>query len=266
MAYNKYGILASCLPGVPEIDALEKIRQAGFDGIFSGKNDPETVCEMKERCGQLGLSFDFLHAPYKGINEFWNPGLAYRELRNGIYSSIDAAAQAEIPVVVCHVSSGWFPPQLSDIGFERFDALVDYALGKHVKIAFENLRKVGNLAAIMERYEKIPEVGFCYDCGHEHCYTETVHFLELYGNRIFCTHIHDNHGRDHDDYWGDHDEHLMPFDGNIDYADMMKRLRGTPYTGALTLEIGQKGQYLDVSHEEYLKIAFDRIRKISELQ
>lgn len=265
MMKQKLGIIANCLPGVAEIDALEKIKKAGFDMVFGGEYDPKTVCAMKERCERLGLSLDFLHAPFHGINDFWVPGLAYRDLRDGIYSSIDAASQANVPVVVCHVSSGWFPPQLCDVGFERFDAMVDYAISKNVKIAFENLRKVGNLAAIMERYEKIPEVGFCYDCGHEHCYTETVHFLELYGNRVFCTHIHDNHGRDHNDYWGDPDEHLMPFDGNLDYADMMKRLRAAGYTGALTLEIDQKGKYLEKSHEEYLQIAFERIKRISQM-
>lgn len=262
---GKLGIIADCLPGVADIDALEKIRNAGFDMIFTCETDPAVVCKMREKCDRLGLTIDFLHAPFDFINNFWLPGLAYRDLRNAIYSSIDAASAAGVPAVVCHVSSGWFPPQLCDVGFEHFDALVDYALSKNVKVAFENLRKVGNLAAIMERYEKIPEVGFCYDCGHEHCYTETVHFLELYGDRVFCTHIHDNHGRSKDDYWGDPDEHLMPFDGDIDYVDMMKRLRQTSYGGALTLEIDQKGPYLEKSHEEFLQIAYERIKRISAL-
>lgn len=265
MRSYKFGIIASCLPGVAEIDALEKIRQAGFETVFTGENDPKTVYNFKERCEQLGLSVDSLHAPFRGINSFWIPGLAYRDLRNGIYSSIDAASGADIPVIVCHVSSGWFPPQLCDIGFQRFDELVDYAISKNVKVAFENLRKVGNLAAIMERYEKIPEVGFCYDFGHEHGYTATVHFLELFGDRVFCTHIHDNHGRSQEDYYGEPDEHLMPFDGNLDYADAMKRLCQTNYTGALTLEIGQKGEYLEKSHKEFLQIAYERLRRISAL-
>ncbi len=262
---GKLGIIANCLHGVRDLDALDLIRNAGFEMIFSEEYDPKTVYQIKEKSEKLGLSLDFLHAPYKGVNDFWIPGLAYRNLRNGIYSSIDAASGAGVPVVVCHVSSGWFPPQLCDVGFERFDALVDYAISKNVKVAFENLRKVGNLAAIMERYEKVPEVGFCYDCGHEHCYTETVHFLEFYGDRVLCTHIHDNHGRNYEDYYSDPDEHLMPFDGNLDFADMMKRLKQSPYAGALTLEVVQENEYLKKSHEEFLKIAFERIKRISAL-
>ena len=262
---RKLGIVASCLSGVPETDALEKIRNAGFDTVFSNQNDAGTVCELRERCDRLGLTLDFLHAPFAGINDFWTPGLAYRGLRDGIRKSIDAAAQAGVPTVVCHVSSGWSPPQLCDVGFDRFDALVDYALTRKVRLAFENLRKVGNLAAIMERYERIPEVGFCYDCGHEHCYTRTVNFLDLYVDRLFCTHIHDNHGRDPDNYRDDPDEHLMPFDGNIDYADMMRRIGQTAYTGALTLEISRRGAYEKTSDGDYLAIAYDRISRIAAL-
>ena len=223
---HRLGIIADCLPGVAEIDALEKIRKAGFDMVFSSEYDPKTVYKIKEKCDRLGLSLDFLHAPFRGINDFWIPGLAYRGLRNGIYGSIDAASEAGVPMIVCHVSSGWFPPQLCDVGFQRFDDLVDYAISKNVKIAFENLRKVGNLAAILERYEKVPEVGFCYDCGHEHCYTETVHFLELYGNRVFCTHIHDNHGQK--------DEHLTIGEGDIDFRRVVGMLPN--YDGRFIIE------------------------------
>ena len=45
----------------------------------------------------------------------------------------------------------------------------------------------------------------------------------------------------------------------------MKRLRQTSYNGALTLEIDQKGPYLEKSYEEFLKIAYERIKRISAL-
>ena len=262
---RKLGIDATCLPGVAEIDALDKIRTAGFDAVFGVTNDAKTVCDMREKCEKLGLSLESLHAPFRGINDFWLSGLAYRGLRDGIKASIDAAAAAGVPVVVVHVSSGWFPPPICDIGFARFDDLVEYAIARGVKIAFENLRKLGNLAVILERYKKIPNVGFCYDCGHEHCYTETVHFLDIYGARTLCTHIHDNLGRNKEDKWKDADLHLMPFDGDIDYADMMARMRRFGYNGTLTLEITKGGDYAEKSDEEYLAIAYERVKKIAAL-
>ena len=43
MKSYKFGIISSCLPGVADIDALEKIRRAGFETVFTGENDPKTV-------------------------------------------------------------------------------------------------------------------------------------------------------------------------------------------------------------------------------
>ena len=58
----------------------------------------------------------------------------------------------------------------------------------------------------------------------------------------------------------------MPFDGNLDYADMMNRIRRTNYAGTLMLEIVQEGEYLGKSHEEFLRIAYERIQHISEMK
>ena len=263
---QKLGVVANCLADKTEYEALDPIRAVGFDAVFSESNDPATVCALREKCDRLGLSLDFLHAPFRGINNFWLPGPAYEELRRGIEKSIESAAAADVGLVVCHVSSGWTPPQLCDLGFARFDALVEYARERNVTIAFENLRKVGNLAAIMERYENVPEVGFCYDIGHEHCYTRTVHYMDLYADRLLCTHIHDNHGREKDD-WSDPDEHLLPFDGNIDYADIARRLHEAEWNGTLMLEIYDKCRpdYREMGNEAFLKTAFERIERISKL-
>ena len=259
------GIIASCLPGVTEYDALDKIKAAGFDTVFSGDYRVEPVVALKNKCEKLGLTLETLHTPFDHINDIWLPGLGYRHVRDGIKSCIDAAAAANVPAVVLHASSGFFPPPVCDIGLNRFDDIIDYAVGKGVKVAIENLRKLGNVTLLLERYEKIPEVGFCYDCGHEHCYTETVHYMDIYGKITLCTHIHDNPGRDHNDYYKDTDQHLVPFDGTVDYADMMMRIRRAGYEGPLTLELSKRGKYAEKSDEEFLQITFERLQKIAAL-
>ena len=262
---TKYGINAGCLPDVDELDALDLILDAGFDAVFSDEYDVKKVAAIKEKSDKLGLSLEFLHAPFHGVNNFWIEGDAYLPLWNNIKSSIDAAENAGIPIIVAHVSSGWFPPQIGDVGLFRFDELVSYAGSHGVTVAFENLRKVGNLTALMDRYEKEPNVGFCYDCGHEHCYTPPVRYTDLFPGRILCTHIHDNFGRDKNDPYADPDIHLMPFDGDLDYADMMTRLRATGYTGTLTLEIFKAGQYAETPAREFLATGRKRIEKIDSL-
>lgn len=266
------GIIASCLPH-SEAENIAKIKEAGFDTVFLSSFEKKTVCEIKNECEKHGITAETIHAPFYTIedgrwistNEFWMDGCDYFHLFRQILETIDSAAEAGIPVVVSHVSGGWVAPPLSDIGFYHFDRLVEYAWQKGVKIAFENIRNVGNVAALMERYERIPAVGYCFDCGHEHCYTETAHFLDFFHDRLLCTHIHDNFGRSKEDPMKDTDIHLLPFDGNIDYADMMSRYKKYGCTVPLTLEVGKGAKYKDLSEEEFLATAFERIKKISKM-
>lgn len=261
---RKFGIELECLRYTELKDGtvLEMIKDAGFDSVFSNKYEMGEVTAIKEKAAKLGLDVEFLHAPFRGINDFWCAGLKYLPLKKTVIASIDSAAANGIPVVVMHVDSGWNPPDICDIGLNRFDGIVEYADKKGVKIAFENIRNFGTLAAMMQRYRSVWNVGYCYDCGHEHCYTETVRFTDLFGSRILCTHIHDNVGRDGRD---DPDDHLMMFDGNIDYADMMARLRTAGFDGTLTVELEKNEKYSHMSNEEYIKTAYERIVKISKM-
>lgn len=259
---RKFGIELECIGYEESYKNLDIIADAGFDSVFSNKFEPKTVEKIKEKATKKGLDVEFLHAPFRGINDFWLAGLNYLPLKKKIHKSLESAAKFDIPVIIMHVDSGWNPPQICDIGLNRFDALVEYADKLGVSIAFENIRNFGTLAAMMQRYRDVENVGYCYDCGHEHCYTETVHFTELFGPRILCTHIHDNVGKDGRQ---DPDDHLMMFDGNIDYADMMKRLNGVGYTGTLTVELEKGAKYDHMTDKEYVKTAYERIVKISKL-
>lgn len=261
---RKFGIELECLKykDISNDTVLEMIKKAGFDSVFSNKFDMAEVTAIKKKASDLGLDVEFLHAPFRGVNDFWCAGLDYLPLKKNIIASIDSASANGIPVVVMHVDSGWNPPKICDTGLNRFDDLVEYADRKGVKIAFENIRNFGTLAALMQRYRDLDTVGYCYDCGHEHCYTETVRFTDLFGPKILCTHIHDNVGKDGRN---DPDDHLMMFDGNIDYADMMARLRSVGFDGTLTVEIEKNEKYEDMTDEEYLQNAYERIVKISQL-
>ncbi len=261
---RKFGIELECLrqSNLDDSEILKKIKDAGFDAVFSNKYDIHEIEYISNEAAKLGLEVEFLHAPFRGINDFWCAGPKYLPLKKTIHQSIDSAAAFDIPIIIMHVDSGWYPPDICDIGLERFDSLVEYASSKGVKIAFENIRNFGTLAAMMQRYRLLPDVGYCYDCGHEHCYTETVHFTELFGPKLLCTHIHDNVGRNGRD---NPDDHLMMFDGNIDYVDMMRRLRSIGYSGNLTVELEKNSKYDYMTDEEYVKTAYERIVKISKL-
>lgn len=49
-----------------------------------------------------------------------------------------------------------------------------------------------------------------YENGHEHCYMETIPYLDLFGKDLFCVHLHDNYGRDKNDIRKDADYRFCP--------------------------------------------------------
>lgn len=259
---RKLGILSECIAGEDSLFTLERIKEHGFDAFFSNRYDAREAVALREKAEKLGLSFDFIHGPYHGSNTMWTE--REPEVFLQMKAAVDGAHAAGVEAIIAHVSSGWTTPPVCDTGLRNFDMLVEYGEKKGVKIAFENLRKFGNLACLLERYENRESVGYCYDCGHEHCYTEVVPFVEIYGDRVLCTHIHDNMGRDHSNPEANGDMHLLPFDGNIDYALMMKRLNAAEYSRSLTLEV-ENSKYAHLSADEFLKEAFERIEKISKL-
>lgn len=262
---RKIGIVCNCIAGEDPSVTLQRIKKIGFDSFFSDNTDLETVRRLKECADGLGLEYEFIHAPFFGINSMWVEGESYRQIFDGMTEAIDSAAACGVPMVITHTSSGWTPPPISDLGLSRFDRIVAYAKEKGVVLAFENLRMIGNTAYFTERYEHEDCVRFCYDCGHEHCYTKTVCWPDIFCHRMVCTHIHDNFGRG----WVkdvDGDLHLLPFDGTVDYEKMMRKLDEYEYAGSLMLEVyNGRPEYAKLSADEFLETCYERILKISKL-
>lgn len=261
---RKLGIIAECVDGEDSVISLERVAAAGFESTFTGRYDLPSVEKLVAKCERLGLNMEFIHAPFGGINNMWLTGDGYEAIYGGMCESIDSAAATGIGAIVAHVSSGWKAPEICDEGLKRYDALVEYAAKKNVVVAFENLRKVGNVAYFVDRYEGVDNVKFCYDCGHEHCYTETVCFPDIFRDRMVFTHIHDNLGRDKNDPMGDPDMHVLPFDGNIDYARMMRKLDEYDYRGSLMLEVTSR-PYPGIDPDKFVRDAYSRIEKISKM-
>ena len=259
---RKLGTNADCIKNGDICETLKKIKALGFDCFFVNGYDADFVT-YKNLADELGLTFEFIHAPFRGINSIWLEGDEYKDLYDKICQSIDAAAACSVPVVITHLSSGWQPPAVSELGLSRFDALVEFAEQRGVILAFENLRTYENLMMIMERYNDRENVRFCYDCGHEYCYTHGVDWIKIFGKKLICTHIHDNFGYDRS---CDPDIHILPFDGTLDYADMMRRLDKVGYDGSLMLEVfnSTKPEYAAIGEDNFLAECAERIKKIAE--
>ena len=229
---RQIGINLNAKQGMTEQAYLDKVKELGFDAVFTGvPGSAERMAEIGNALEKRGLVWETMHAPYKNINQMWLEGEGSEQMLASLLGGVDACHAAGVPILVVHLSSGNNPPPISEVGFVRYTRLLEYAAAKGVKIAFENQRKPDYLAWAFERFGRMPHVGFCFDCGHEGCFTPNVQFLPLYGDRLLCTHIHDNN------CMKDQDLHVLPFDGRMDFGRIAAQLRATQYKGPLTLEI-----------------------------
>ena len=92
---------------------------------------------------------------------------------------------------------------------------------------------------LMDFFSGNPNVGFCWDSGHEMCYNYSRDMLAAFGDRLLGTHLNDNLGiRDLNGEitWLD-DLHLLPFDGIADWQYNCERLRACNFDGPLTFEL-----------------------------
>ena len=263
---HKLGILAGCIGGEDTLDTLVRIKKAGFDTVHVGRPDIDRSVEIKKAADDLGLETEFIHGEFKSINDMWADDDSTPEIFLQLKHAIDMAQRSGIPAVITHVSSGWNPPQICDKGLKRFDELVDYAEAHGVIIALENLRKIGNISYLVDRYEHRDSVRYCYDSGHEYAYTRFVSFPDIFREKLIYTHIHDNLGYEHNP--DDPDLHLLPFDGNFNYRDMMKRLHKYNYQGSIMLEVASNwcnGKYANISPDDFLRTCYKRAKKISKM-
>ena len=256
---RKIGITLHAKRGLELPAYLKKVKELGFDCVFSGVPAPEKRRAMADAVREAGLEYETLHAPFDGINGIWLEGEAGDLMRKRLLDSVEACVEMGAPITVVHLSSGLKPPSITDVGRARFAELVEYAGQKGICVAFENQRMLGNIAWAFEAFADCPHVGFCYDTGHEGCFTPGRQYMPLFGGKLICTHIHDNSGE------FDRDEHCIPFDGKLDFDRIVRQIRESGYTGSLMLEaIARNSHYYDdMPVEEYLEkcaVAVKRLR------
>lgn len=242
-----------------EIPAFCKtLRECGFTRVFMGTSAPGYVRFMAEHITAAGLTFDTLHAPFHGINAMWQEGEEGERFLQRLTDGVDLCVDVGAPIAVVHLSSGDNAPPATDIGRARFIRLVEHAAEKGIKIAFENQRKLANIAWAFEEFKDIDTVGFCWDCGHEGCFTPGRRYMPLFGDRLLCTHIHDNDGV------YDHDQHLIPLDGNLDYAAVAADLRRADASVPLVLEVS-RSPYDGMTDEEFLTRAAEAAKRLRDM-
>ena len=251
----KIGIIQNSFGKLPIEEEIRLMKENGFSATF-------LYCEYEDfdrdvaTFREAGIDVETIHAPYDGINNMWLEGDAGDRMLQRLLGCCDAAKRNSIPLVVVHLSSGNTPPMINQTGNERFGKLMEYARNLGVSIAFENQRKLGNLAHAFEYYN---DARFCWDVGHEACFTEGREYMPLFGDRLSALHIHDNTAEANKDY------HMIPYDGVIDLDKAARFIAASDFDGTLMLEVVRNAStfYQTTPPEEYFRRAGEAAKRFN---
>lgn len=236
-------------------EAIKLLFEKGINNVFLWWGD-ETKANLKKvkLCKKLGIQIEFAHLEFKNINNIWQEHKAGDELVKYYKKQIKLLKKCKIQIAILHVSSSDNPPPYSQLGLERFKQLVRFAEKCKVTIALENTRKKKYLAYVWDNV-KSPNLKICYDVGHDNCFKDGAFDFRKYKNQIVAVHMHDNHGES--------DEHLVPFDGSVDWQNIAGKLIKAGYSGSVTLEVRDKKT--DGSESEFLDKAIERAQRLKEI-
>ncbi|HKY21558.1 MAG TPA: sugar phosphate isomerase/epimerase family protein [Vicinamibacterales bacterium] len=102
-----------------------------------------------------------------------------------------------------------------------------------VRVALEvmgnDLSTAPALVEMLERTFEDARIGICMDVGHAHLLGDTAEAIETTSEYLITTHIHDNRGQS--------DDHLVPFQGSIDWPSVIMAFEKIGYDGALMYEV-----------------------------
>jgi sugar phosphate isomerase/epimerase len=110
-----------------------------------------------------------------------------------------------------------------------------------IEVIPNDLSTAASLVGMIERDFEGSSVGVCLDFGHAHLMGDVADAIEIVAEHLITTHVHDNRGRE--------DDHLVPYQGAIDWASALVHMRKIGYDGTYLLELANTGSPTAVLEE-----------------
>lgn len=217
-------------------EAVRLLHQTGFDAVaFNWKAGVDLAAGINA-ARALGMLVQYLHAPQGFYHPLWVE--EEPEILRLLLQGLEDCRRWDISMYVMHVCSDFvdITPNLT-VGAKNFKRITDTAARYGIAVAFENTEKPAYLETIMNLYRDDANIGFCWDSGHEQCYTPAEDILRRHGHRLLVTHLNDNMGMSTDMANSMDDVHLIPGDGIANWDHQLARLRQAAPLDILTFEL-----------------------------
>lgn len=244
---------------VTPIETIDAIAEAGFKNVFIQWYNKDWEISQEEQlkyAREKGLNVIFVHLGYKNMNNIWEDGDEGDKLIEYYKNDLLVCKQNDIDLVVMHPVCKSVAPKYNELGIKRLKEIVKYAEELNIKIAFENTKIKGYLEYIFDNIDS-DNIGICYDAGHCHAHFKDEFNFDIFKDKIFAVHLHDNDASE--------DQHLLPFDGTIDWKHVISKLKECNYIGPITMELCYRKEYLNIPVNQFYKKGYDVGKRLAEM-
>jgi sugar phosphate isomerase/epimerase len=234
---------------------LVEIAASGFEAVelFATRShfdyhDDAAVQTLKGWLTDARLALHSVHAPItdvfvngRGLRNFStatrNADARKATLRE-MAAALNMARLLPFKYLVVHlgIPEAWKPaPEENsrDAAIRSVEEICELAEAVGVKVALEvmgnALSTAPDLIEIIERSFDGADLGICMDVGHAHMLGDTAEAIETASEYLLTTHIHDNRRQS--------DDHLVPFQGSINWAATVMAFEKIGYDGVLMYEV-----------------------------
>ena len=232
---------------------LAQIAAHGFEAVevFATRShfdyhDASAIAQLGEWLKESGLALHAIHAPIvesMSAGDKWGAVISNAvgdsAKRQAAVREADAALniarELGAAVIVVHLGTPTVQGGENNrtAAFRSVEDICRLAEPAGVKVALElipnPLSDAASLVTMLERDLDFPRTGICLDFGHAFLMGDVADTIETVAEHLVTTHVHDNAGKK--------DDHLVPFDGRINWDMALMTMQKVGYDGTYLMEL-----------------------------
>jgi sugar phosphate isomerase/epimerase len=223
---------------------LAQIAAHGFEAVevFAARShfdyhDPVAIAQLAEWLQDTGLALHAVHAPVtdNAVGDGATRQAAVREVDAAL--NIARVIPADFFVLHLGTPAAEGGENNRTAAFRSVEEICRLAEPVGIRVAVELLpNPLSDAAALVDLLERdldAPRTGICLDFGHAFLMGDVADTIETVAEHLITTHVHDNKGKK--------DEHLVPFDGKINWDMALMTMQKVGYDGTYLMELANTG-------------------------
>lgn len=246
-------------------DHLAQIASYGFEAVelFATRShfdygDPKSVEQLAGWLSDTGLRLHSIHAPIMerhgapdaaGFSTAWADSARRQAAVRETEAALHVLDRIPAGFVVVHLGTPAARAQSGDnsraAASRSLDEIAAMTEARGARVAVEvipnDLSSTEALVKLIEKEFDGTSIGLCMDFGHAHLLGDVADAIELAAEHLVTTHVHDNRRRQ--------DDHLVPYQGTIDWPAALVTMQKIGYDGTYMLELATAGDPASVLEE-----------------